>query len=284
MKIGNLNGRAVVAVDGGVLDIGMASGGRLPAELNDLFSHWDDVRKLVTDHHTDDVQSIALDQLGTPCPAPRQVFGIGLNYRDHAAEANFAVPQNPTVFTKYVSSFTNANGAVELPSENVDWEVEVVAVIGQTAQRIPEDDGWNYVAGLSVGQDLSERVVQMDGPVPQFGLGKSFPGFSPIGPWIVTTDELPNPDDLELGCAINGVEVQKGRTKEMIFSIPALVSRLSHIVTLYPGDVIFTGTPAGIGNAREPKWFLKPDDVLTSYVVGLGEMRHVLQAKSTAGV
>jgi len=284
MKIGNLNGRAVVAVADGVLDINTASRGRLPTVLNDLFEKFDELRALVETHDPEHVVRIDVQQLGAASPGPRQVFGIGLNYRDHAVEAGFAIPEEPTVFTKYVSSFTGANEIIRLPSNNVDWEIEVVAVIGRTAQRVSEDAGWDYVAGLSVGQDLSERIVQMGGPAPQFGLGKSFEGFSPVGPWLVTTDELATPDDLELGCSINGVEVQKGRTRDMVFPIPELVSRLSHIVTLYPGDVIFTGTPAGIGNAREPKWFLKHDDVLTSYVSGVGEMRHVLKARELAGV
>ncbi|MEV8610943.1 fumarylacetoacetate hydrolase family protein [Amycolatopsis sp. NPDC051373] len=279
MKIGNLDGRAVLAVPGGVVDVNRASGGELPSAVNDLFGVWDKLRALEQHHSADAVFTVDEARLGPPCPSPQQVFAIGLNYSDHASEAAFTVPDSPTVFPKYVSSFTGAHGEVALSGDTVDWEVELVAVVGKEGHGIPVADAWSYVAGLSVGQDLSDRSVQMSGPVPQFGLGKSFPGFSPIGPWLVTPDELADADDLELGCSVNGHEVQKGRTRDMVFSIPELVARLSQVVTLYPGDVIFTGTPAGVGMARNPKWFLKPGDELTSYVRGIGEMRHVMTAR-----
>lgn len=279
MKIGNLEGRAVLSVPGGVVDVNRASSGRIPAALNELFPVWDEVRE-IAQHHADDVFSIDESRLGPPCPSPRQVFGIGLNYSDHAAEANLAVPESPTVFTKYVSSFTGAYGEIALSSETVDWEVELVVVLGKQGRDVSAADAWSHVAGLSVGQDLSDRSVQMSGPAPQFSLGKSFPGFAPIGPWLVTPDEVDNPDELELGCAVNGQEVQKGRTRDMVFPIPDLIMRLSRIVTLYPGDVIFTGTPAGVGVGRNPQRFLKPGDELTSYVRGIGDMHHRMVAPS----
>jgi 2-keto-4-pentenoate hydratase/2-oxohepta-3-ene-1,7-dioic acid hydratase in catechol pathway len=125
-----------------------------------------------------------------------------------------------------------------------------------------------------VGQDLSERISQLAGPAPQFSLGKSFAGFGPIGPWLVSTDEFDNPDDLELGCAINGEEVQKARTSDLIFSVPALVASLSRTVTLLPGDVIFTGTPAGVGLGRDPQRWLAPGDELVTWIEGIGQLRH----------
>jgi 2-keto-4-pentenoate hydratase/2-oxohepta-3-ene-1,7-dioic acid hydratase in catechol pathway len=129
------------------------------------------------------------------------------------------------------------------------------------------------VAGLTVGQDLSERVSQLAGPAPQFGLGKSFAGFGPVGPWLVTPDEFENPDDLELGCSIDGEQVQKGRTSELIFSVPQLIEGLSRTVALLPGDVIFTGTPAGVGLGRNPQRFIQPGETLVSWVEGIGELR-----------
>jgi 2-keto-4-pentenoate hydratase/2-oxohepta-3-ene-1,7-dioic acid hydratase in catechol pathway len=135
---------------------------------------------------------------------------------------------------------------------------------------------------VTVGQDISDRAVQMRPPAPQFSLGKSFPGYGPIGPAIVTLDELDDPDDLDLGCRVNGEEVQKGRTSDMIFSVPELVARLSQVLTLRPGDLIFTGTPSGVGAARTPPRFLRPGDVLTSYIQGVGEMRHAFQQESAA--
>ena len=147
-----------------------------------------------------------------PVPRPRQVFAIGLNYAAHAAEAGVESPTFPPTFTKFPTCLTGPDATVELPSEFVDWEVELVVVIGRLAHEVAEGNGWSHVAGLTVGQDLSERIVQTRPPAPQFSLGKSFPGFGPIGPWVVTPDELDNPDDLALGCTVNGEEVQKSRT------------------------------------------------------------------------
>jgi 2-keto-4-pentenoate hydratase/2-oxohepta-3-ene-1,7-dioic acid hydratase in catechol pathway len=142
---------------------------------------------------------------------------------------------------------------------------------------VAESAAWDHVAGLTVGQDLSERIVQWAG-AGQFSLGKSFPGFGPMGPWLVTPDEVPNRDDLELGCAIDGETVQKSRTSNMVFGVSRLVAELSAVLPLLPGDVIFTGTPAGIGAARKPPRFLKPGEVLTSYVEGIGTLRNRLVA------
>jgi 2-keto-4-pentenoate hydratase/2-oxohepta-3-ene-1,7-dioic acid hydratase in catechol pathway len=151
-------------------------------------------------------------------------------------------------------------------------------VIGREASNVSEDRGWSYVAGLCVGQDLSERTVQLAGPVPQFSLGKSFPGFGPFGPAIVTTDELDDPDDLELACLVEDEVLQKGRTSDMIFAVPELVARLSAVCPLLPGDLIFTGTPPGVGMARTPQRYLTPGTTLLSYVTSLGELRNPLVA------
>ncbi|MGI5183384.1 fumarylacetoacetate hydrolase family protein [Dactylosporangium sp. CA-152071] len=200
---------------------------------------------------------------------------MGLNYSKHAAESGFAVPDAPTVmFTKWPSCLTGPVTTVELPAGgSTDWEVELVVVIGATARNVPQERAWEHVAGLTVGQDLSERVRQTAGPSPQFSLGKSLPGFGPTGPWLVTPDELDDREDLELGCSVNGEEVQKGRTRELIFSVPAMVSKLSAALPLLPGDVLFTGTPAGVGMGRTPPRFLAPGDELVSYVTGIGELR-----------
>jgi 2,4-diketo-3-deoxy-L-fuconate hydrolase len=216
--------------------------------------------------------------LGAPSPEPRQVFAIGLNYLDHVAEAGLAVPEEPAVFTKYVSSFTGPYAEVELPPDTVDWEVELVVVIGRIARRVAAADAWDYVAGLSVGQDLSERGLQFAGSPAQFSLAKSFPDFSPVGPVLVTPDELENPMDLELGCWLNGEQVQKARTSQLVFAVDALIEKLSRVTTLFPGDVIFTGTPAGVGAVRTPPRFLSPGDEIVSYVEGIGEIRQTFVA------
>ncbi len=182
-------------------------------------------------------------------------------------------PDAPAVFTKFPASITGPYATVELPSGSCDWEVELVAVIGQRAYRVSEAEAWSHVAGLTVGQDLSERVVQLAGPVPQFSLGKSFTGFAPIGPWVVTADEFDNPDDLAISCRLGDETLQDGRTKDLIFNVPELVAKLSAVLPLLPGDVIFTGTPSGVGAARSPTRFLPPGSVLTSTIEGIGEIR-----------
>jgi 2-keto-4-pentenoate hydratase/2-oxohepta-3-ene-1,7-dioic acid hydratase in catechol pathway len=271
MRIANAGGRLKLLVDGGAVDVESASGGRFAATPQAVYGRFSEFRQWAStvgqaDEAFDPVSA------GPPAPDPRQVFGIGLNYLDHAAESGAPAPEVPVVFTKYVSSFAGPVGEVVLPDGSVDWEVEVVAVIGRTARNVPRERAWAHVAGLTVGQDLSERVLQRRGPSPQFGLAKSHPGFSPMGPALVTLDEIEEPDDLELGCEVNGHPVQRARTVDMIFPIPELVSYLSRIVTLYAGDVIYTGTPPGVGMGRTPPVFLREGDHLHSWITGLGEL------------
>ena len=201
------------------------------------------------------------------------MFAIGLNYAEHARESGYDLPTTPVVFTKFPSCIVGPQHELSLPHGNVDWEVELVAVIGAHAYRIDEDQAWAVVAGLTVGQDLSERIMQRSGPAPQFGLAKSFPGFGPTGPVLVTPDEFPDPDDLEIGCRLGDETMQLDRTSGMVFGVPALVGWLSHITPLFPGDLIFTGTPSGIGMSRTPPRFLKPGDELVSHVEGIGQIR-----------
>ncbi len=190
------------------------------------------------------------------------------------AESGLGVPDQPSVFTKFPSCITGPYGDVALPpGGHTDWEVELVVVIGVAARHVAESDAWSHVAGLTVGQDISERISQLAGAPAQFSLGKSFPGFGPTGPWLVTVDEFANPDDLELGCSVNGDQMQKARTSYLIISVPQLIAKLSAVVTLLPGDIIFTGTPAGVGMGRDPQHWLAPGDEVVSYVEGIGELR-----------
>lgn len=282
MRIANVDGRAVVLIsdDRGV-DVEAASRGKFGPDLSSIYSRWEEFTAWASTL-TGAAVDVVVDRafLGSPSPAPRQVFAIGLNYSDHAKESGFAQPESlPPVFTKFQTCITGPDTTVVLPEGgNTDWEVELVAVIGKEAKNVPAADAWGYVAGLTVGQDISERVSQLRGPAPQFGLGKSFPGFGPVGPWLVTPDEFENPDDLELGCSLDGEEVQKGRTSELIFSIPALIEGLSATVTLLPGDIIFTGTPAGVGVGRSPKRFIQPGETLVSRIQGIGEMTQTFTA------
>ena len=282
MRIANLAGRLVLLEPGTdpdqphVIDVGRA--GHFDADPQAIYTHWAQFRRWAATASFADAAPVDLDALGPVTPRPPQVFGIGLNYRDHAAESGLESPDEPVVFTKYPSSFTGPRGQIQLSPGDVDWEVELVAVIGVGGHGIAQADGWAHIAGLTVGQDLSDRVAQFAAPPAQFGLGKSFPGFSPLGPALVTPDELRadglDPDDLELGCLVNGESVQKGRTGAMVFSVPALVAKLSAIVTLLPGDVVFTGTPSGIGASMTPPRFLADGDELTSWCAGIGQMQH----------
>src|SRR5581483_5488727 len=243
MRIARVSGRLSVLFGESAVDAEAASDGRFPSDPDAVFDRWDEFVDWAAGLHAGQAVPYRKEQLGAPVLRPAQVFGIGLNYRDHAAEAGVDVPSSPAVFTKFRTCLTGPYDPVILPSAQVDWEVELVAVIGREASQVSEDHGWSYVAGLCVGQDLSERTVQLAGPVPQFSLGKSFPGFGPLGPAIVTPDELENPDDLELTCQVDDEVLQKGRTSDMIFAVPELVARLSSVCPLLPGDVIFTGTP-----------------------------------------
>jgi 2,4-didehydro-3-deoxy-L-rhamnonate hydrolase len=273
VRIGNLDGRLVILTDAGAIDVERASGGRFGADPHAAYQRWAEFAPWAASVQ-EGAEPYDSGSLGAPSPAPAQVFGIGLNYRDHAEESGFGVPDYPSVFTKFPSCITGPYTEVILPpSGHTDWEVELVAVIGAEAWHVDVDAGWSYVAGLCVGQDLSERITQMASKPPQFSMGKSFPGFGPTGPWLVTTDEFENPDDLELGCSINGVQMQKSRTSNLIISVPQLVAKLSEAVRLLPGDLIFTGTPAGVGQGRNPQRWLAPGEELVTYVEGIGELR-----------
>jgi 2,4-didehydro-3-deoxy-L-rhamnonate hydrolase len=280
MRIGRANGRLVIIDGDGVVDAATASGGRFSADPDQVFAVWDRFTEWARGYAGPGTRTGALvpQELGAPVLAPSQVFGIGLNYREHAAESGVDTPEVPPVFTKFRSCLAGPSAVVELPSDRVDWEVELVAVIGRPAVRVPEEKAWSYVAGLMAGQDLSERAVQLAGPVPQFSLGKSFPGFGPIGPWLVTPDELPDRDDLRLRCSVDGRVLQDGRTRDMIFSVPELVARISAVCPMLPGDLIFTGTPSGVGMGRQPQEFLRPGTTLVSTIDGLGELRNPLVA------
>jgi 2-keto-4-pentenoate hydratase/2-oxohepta-3-ene-1,7-dioic acid hydratase in catechol pathway len=269
MRFGTIDGRLVVVRDGLALDVARHSSfSSDPLEVLarfEAFAAWA--------AEADFSEAVPAEKLGPPVPNPRQVFAVALNYRPHAAEAGFQPPGEPLVFTKFPSCIAGPDTEVTLPPGKPDWEIEVVAVIGRGGYRIERDRAWEAIAGLTVGQDLSERVVQSRGTPAQFSLGKSFPGFGPIGPVAVSPDELPSRDDLAFECRLDGEVVQQGRTSQMIFPLDDLVARISAICALLPGDLIFTGTPAGVGNRRNPPRYLRPGEALVSRVDGIGEIR-----------
>lgn len=281
MRIANLGGRLVVVhPDGSATDAARASDGRFGPDPMTAFADWDAFRSWAATLPASGA-TVDAELLGPPVPRPPQVFAIGVNYREHADEAGYPPDSLPVTFTKFPSSLTGPQATVELPPGNVDWEVELVVAVGRGGHEIDRADAWDHIAGLTIGQDLSERLAQLEGSRPQFGLAKSHPGFSPTGPWLVSPDELADPADLAISCAIDGETVQSSRTSRMIYDIPELIARLSAVVTLLPGDIIFTGTPSGIGNARTPKRFLRAGETLTSTIEGLGTMTTRFSEKST---
>ncbi|MDT3445806.1 MULTISPECIES: fumarylacetoacetate hydrolase family protein [unclassified Pseudofrankia] len=275
MRIGNLEGRLVLLAGGGAVDVAAASEGRFGPDPQSVYACWQEFVGWAAVANVDlDGRPYDIADLGAPVPNPRQIFAIGLNYREHASEASLAVPDEPVVFTKYVSCLTGPVGEIELVPGEVDWEAELVIVLGRGGHEVPLGQARDLVAGYTIGQDVSERVRQRSGPAPQFGLAKSHPGFGPIGPAVVTLDELADPDDLAIGSVLAGEKVQDGRTSRMIFPVDELVSRLSDVVTLFPGDLIFSGTPAGVGMGRTPTRFIQAGEELVTFIEGLGEMRH----------
>jgi 2-keto-4-pentenoate hydratase/2-oxohepta-3-ene-1,7-dioic acid hydratase in catechol pathway len=275
VRIMNIENRLHLLVDDQVIDVETASDGLFPADVQSIYGRWEEFRRWFDTTRPAGGSPVPERGVGAPVPHPRQIFAIGLNYKDHAQEAGLELPSTPMVFTKFPAAVTGPYDTIELPPGSVDFEVELVAVIGRRAHRVEEADGWSYVAGLTVGQDFSERDLQLQPPAPQqYNLAKSFTGFAPIGPCLVTPDEFDDPGNVEIGCLLNGEQMQKAQTSELIFSVPVLVSYLSKVLPLLPGDLIFTGTPSGIGWGRTPQRFLRPGDQLLSYVDGIGAMHH----------
>jgi 2-keto-4-pentenoate hydratase/2-oxohepta-3-ene-1,7-dioic acid hydratase in catechol pathway len=214
MRIANIQDRITLLADGGAIDVEPASRGRFGAEPPGIFDQWAAFRVWAAEADLDEAQAVPFDDVapGPPSPRPRQVFAVGLNYREHAAEGGYTGPTVPSIFTKFPTCLTGQNAAVRVASPRVDWEIELAAVIGEKAYRVSRDRAWSHVAGLTVGQDISARDIQLAGTSPQFSLGKSFPGFGPIGPWLVTPDEFFDPDDLHamVACVLASITLWVG--------------------------------------------------------------------------
>lgn len=219
--------------------------------------------------------------LQAPIPNPSKVVCIGLNYRDHAIESGSEIPTEPVVFGKFSSTVIGPDDAIELPAvaQKVDYEAELVVVIGKRARRIPEAEAHKYVAGYCCGHDVSARDWQLGRPGGQWLMGKTADTFAPIGPWLVTADEIPDPQQLKISLRLNGETMQNSSTKEFIFGIDRLIAHVTQLVTLEPGDLIFTGTPPGVGGARKPPVWLKPGDTCEVEIEGLGVLRNPVRAE-----
>jgi 2-keto-4-pentenoate hydratase/2-oxohepta-3-ene-1,7-dioic acid hydratase in catechol pathway len=280
MRLANLNGRATLVFDDGTIDVNDASNNHFPSHLDALVGRLDEIERWLNEEKPAFSTSIPSGelmrdgQLGPVIATPGQVFAIGLNYRTHAHEMGLTLPSKPMVFTKFPSSVTGANSSFPIVSERTDWEAELVVVISTRGRRIPVDMALNYVAGYCVGQDLSDRELQLLGSPAQFSMGKSYENFSPLGPWLTTRDEVENPNSLDISCVVNGVQYQNSNTNDMVFSVAELISYLSSIVEVRPGDIMFTGSPHGVGQGQTPPQFLKPGDVVKTSIEGLGSLQN----------
>jgi len=279
LELANVGGRACIAREGRVIDIERRSAGMFTHDLMAAVGRWDELRVWARDIQPQEGDAVLEPtRLGACVPRPSQVFAIGLNYRDHAKETGMQVPAAPMVFTKFASCLAGPRASIPLTSAAVDWEIELVAVIGQRAHLLDESNALEAVAGYCVGQDISDRQLQFNDTPPQFSLSKSATSYGPIGPTLVSRvdDEGVALDlaDLELQCEVNGVRMQHGWSRDMLFSLPKILVHLSRYVTLKPGDVIFTGTPPGAGIGHKPPVFLKPGDVIRSTITGLGTLEN----------
>lgn len=281
MRLANLAGRLVLIDGDTAVDVETSSNGSFGSDPQSVYERWDDFRAWAASAQLPNGSVFDPEQLGSPAPSPRQLFAIGLNYSDHVAEVGLA-PDVPVVFTKYVSSITGPYADIPHPGGDLDWEVELVVVIGRGGRRIAADDAWDHVAGVTIGQDISERITQHVGATPQFSLGKSFPNFAPMGPVLVTPDEFTDPNDVALETLVNGETVQSSRTSAMISSVGLLIAQLSGITTLLPGDAIFTGTPSGVGLGMQPPRYLNVGDELVTRIEGVGELRNRIVAEQGA--
>ncbi|MFT3962208.1 fumarylacetoacetate hydrolase family protein [Propionivibrio sp.] len=214
-------------------------------------------------------------RLGVPWSGMGKYVAIGLNYSDHAAESGMPPPQEPTMFTKWLSCVCGPDDDTIMPPEltKLDWEVELGIVIGRRARNVPQAEALDYVAGYCLANDVSERAYQLDRSGGQWSKGKGFDTFGPVGPWLVTRDEIPDPQNLDMWLDVNGERMQTGNTVKMIFPCAHLVSYCSRVMTLEPGDLIITGTPPGVGLGRKPPQFLKIGDVVELGIAGLGKQR-----------
>lgn len=255
--------------------------------LRDLSGHVSDIAGAVL---ADLTALQAIDPSSLPLVAGNPRFGacvgqvgkficIGLNYSDHAAESGMAVPPEPIIFAKYTSAICGPNDPILIPrgSDKTDWEAELAIVIGKPAKYVTEAEAMDHVAGYCVCNDVSERAYQIERSG-QWSKGKSSDNFGPIGPWLVTRDEVADPNDLQMWLTVNGQMMQNGSTNTMVYQVPFLVSYLSQFFTLHPGDVISTGTPPGVGMGQKPPRYLKPGDVVELGIAGLGAQRQVCEA------
>lgn len=273
MRFANVNSRAALLNGDKFLDLFTASEGRIAAAPGEFLQHWKETLRIVSEFADDEGwQPLDRGLLDAPVPTPVQSIGVGLNYADHVAESGKELADFPLIFAKLAGSLCGPDDDLLLPTEYVDWEAELVVALAAPLDRAAEKEAENAIAGFMIGQDFSERHVQRASPGGQHTIGKSFRTFGPIGPALVTLDELEDPFDLAISCRINGETMQDGRTSNMLVGISRLLSMLSARLPLAAGDLIFTGTPGGIGSTRVPPRFLRPGDLVETEIEGLGSI------------
>jgi 2-keto-4-pentenoate hydratase/2-oxohepta-3-ene-1,7-dioic acid hydratase in catechol pathway len=266
-----------VVVDGKVINLAEASGGRLPNDMRSFIEQGDSALKLAQEIASKgNAKGVSVDnvKLQAPISNPSKLIAIGLNYMDHVRETGSKVPQIAVMFTKYSSAIVGPGDEIRWDpalTSKVDWEAELAVVIGKRASKVKEEDAFDYILGYMNCHDVSARDLQSE-KGDQWIMGKSLDTFAPLGPYLVTKDEVADPNNLSIKCLVNGKPMQDSTTREMIFKIPYLIAYLSRAITLLPGDVITTGTPDGVGAARKPPIFLKNGDVVTVEVEGLGQL------------
>jgi len=278
MKLANVAGRASIVIDGKVLDIESASNGELGSDLLTMvdLDNAARLRTLIEHADVDELPELDEAQLGAPVDRPSKIVALALNYASHVIESNKTMPDEPHVMVKFPSSIVGPRDEIVVPRgrDMIDFETELVLVIGRRFRAITEADAWDAVAGVTAGQDISDRGEQFRPPIKQFSMAKSYDTFSPIGPLLVTPDEFADKDDIGLTGWVNGEQVQTARTSDFIFSVPKMLAWLSRFVTFEVGDIIFTGTTGGVGEARTPPLYLEDGFVVETEVEGVGKMRN----------
>ncbi len=274
MRLANVNGRGSVIIDDQVVDIEQATSGSIssdPMEMTNKLNH-----SILSELTLDDA-SHELDELmlGPPVPSPGKIIAIAINYRSHAEEAKKEIPTEPHVMAKFPTCITGPYSDIPMRDlEMVDYEAELVLAIGKSGLSIPRSDAWEHIAGIMLGNDVSDRNEQFRLPLKQFSMAKSYDHFGPIGPVLVTSDGFDNPEDLNISLNVDGEQRQNARTGDFIFSVPVLIEWLSRYVTLNQGDLIFTGTPGGVGDSMEPPTYIRDGQIVEATLEGVGSLRN----------